>query len=212
MKNKMNKHIIAVLMLGAFGAFSLGAMAQTVPALTCSPGSSTILNGQSLVLTANGGIGGYVWSGPGATSTVITSNTFSGTYPDPGSYMVTVSSGTQSANCFITVTASGSSTGGATNPVLSCSPANQSVTVGTLASVSASGGTGSYSWSAPDLIISNPVGSGFSASYTSPGIKTITLRSGSQAAICNVTVVGNATVPVPTPTPGLPNTGGGFGK
>ena len=100
-----------------------------------------------------------------------------------------------------------------TTTTVSCSPATQNAQVGQAVSVSATGGTGSYTWSSPDLTISNPSGTGFSAIFNSPGVKTISVASGGQIAVCAVTVAGTTTTPTtPVPTPTLPNTGGGFGR
>ena len=73
---------------------------------------------------------------------------------------------------------------------LSCTPSSQSIQPGGLASFTASGGTGTLSWSAPD---GNPgIGSGTSfgpVQYESSGTKTVTVTSsGGQSAQCTVNV------------------------
>jgi hypothetical protein len=94
-----------------------------------------------------------------------------------------------------------------------CSPAVQNVTLGQTAAVTASGGTGTYVWSSPDLTIANPSGTGFSANFASVGLKNLTVASGGAVATCQVNVTAGTTPPVTPPvTPGLPNTGGGYGK
>ena len=95
---------------------------------------------------------------------------------------------------------------------LSCAPSVQSVMLGQSASFTASGGNGSYVWSSPDLTISNPTGSGFTANYASIGVKTMTVSSAGASATCTVDVLPVGTVPATPSTPGLPNTGGGYGQ
>lgn len=185
----------------SFGSISL---AQT-PAVSCSPSSSTVSANQAATLTASGGNGVYAWSGTNLNITNSAGTQFAVSYPTPGTYTVIVSSAGQSATCNVTVVA-------ATNGSLVCSPAVQNVTLGQTASVSATGGTGTYVWSSPDLSIINPNGSGFSASYASTGLKTLTVTSGGVTDTCAVNVLAGSTVPPVVITPGLPDTGGGYGK
>lgn len=188
----------------AFMALSLGAtgFAQTVTPLTCSVSSSTVGTNQAAVFTAVGGDGtNYTWSGQGLNINNATGNQFSVSYPNTGTYPITVTSAGQSATCNMTVVAV---TGGS----LVCSPATQNVTLGQVASVSASGGNGSYTWSSPDLTITNANSSGFSANYASTGLKTLTVSSNGATATCNINVLAASVTPV---TPSLPATGGGYG-
>ncbi len=90
---------------------------------------------------------------------------------------------------------------------LACSPAVATATVGQSFMFSATGGTGSYTWSAPDLTLVNPTGSGFTVNYATPGVKTITVTSGTSTANCILNVLAAATTT--TTTIGLPGTGGG---
>lgn len=89
---------------------------------------------------------------------------------------------------------------------LVCTPATQNVTLGGTATVNATGGTGSYTWSAPELDVTNPTGSGFIANYATTGTKTITVMSGNDTATCTVHVLAAS---APT-TPGVPATGAGL--
>jgi hypothetical protein len=190
---------LAVLVLSA-GALSF---AQTT-ALTCTPTSSSVSRNQSVTLTANGGTGSYVWSGTNLNVTNATGKQFTVTYPNAGTYTITVTSGGQSASCTVAVT---SGTGGGS---LSCLPAVQTVTLGQTAQVNASGGAGTYTWSAPGLTVNNATGSGFNANYATLGTKTITVTSGGASADCMVNVV--AATGGGTTAPGLPDTGGGYGQ
>ncbi len=121
-------------------------------------------------------------------------------------YGITVTSGGQAATCNMTVVAP------ATTGTLMCSPATQNVTLGQTVSFAATGGSGVYTWSSPDLTINNASGSGFSANYASTGVKTMTVTSAGNVATCAVNVLAGAVTPPPVVTPGLPNTGGGYGK
>jgi hypothetical protein len=183
------------------GAFSL---AQTTTPVTCSVAPSPVVVNQMATLTATGGDGSYTWSGQNLNVTNPMGTQFLVSYPNTGTYPVTVTSAGQSATCDVNVVAAGSVTATST---LACYPATQNVTLGQVADVSASGGNGSYTWSSPDITITNPNGSGFSANFATTGFKTLTVMSGGLTTTCMVDVLsGSAT------TPGLPNTGGGYGQ
>jgi hypothetical protein len=196
---------ISLVTLITVAGVSLGAlsMAQTVTSLTCSSNAASVAINQSVILTAMGGNGTYSWSGPNLTVTNGGGSQFAVSYSSAGTYPITVSSAGQTATCTVNVG------GTVSTNALTCFPATQNVALGQTASVSATGGDGNYTWSSPDLSIANPSGSGFSASYSSVGTKTLTVSSGGLVTTCAVNVIANGTI---TPvTPGLPNTGGGFG-
>lgn len=203
---KMNKYlvfsIIAIFALTGLGLGSVGvAEAQIVTPLACSVLSSSVGINQNATLTATGGNGTYFWSGQNLNVTNSAGNQFMVSYPNPGNYLVTVSSAGQSANCNVNVVSGNVSSGN-----LSCLPVSQSITLGQVATFSAVGGNGNYFWSAPDMVITNPTGSGFSASYTSTGFKTLTVASAGLTTNCTVNVLSRIT------TPGFPNTGGGYNE
>lgn len=81
-----------------------------------------------------------------------------------------------------------------------CSPNSQSISPEGTASFTAGGGSGAFSWIAPDA---NPSSGGnsssFSASYAVSGDYTVTVTRGSSVDTCAVTVTPN---PPPPPTPG----------
>jgi hypothetical protein len=188
----------------SIGAFSF---AQNVTTLGCTVGALTVAGNQAVILTATGGNGSYFWSGQNLNVTNSAGNQFAVSYPNPGVYPITVSSAGQTATCNVNVTV-GPSTG-----IIQCSPATQTVALGQTIAVSVTGGNGVYNWSSPDLTIANPSGSGFSANYATSGLKTLTVTSAGLTATCAINVLSNS-VPAPTApvTPGLPNTGGGFGR
>ena len=188
---------------------SLGALsfAQTVTTLGCSVAGSSVATNQAAILTATGGNGTYYWSGPNLNVTNPAGSQFAVSYPNAGVYPITVQSAGQSATCNVSVVGAPVSTNS-----LSCFPAVQNVLLGQTATVSATGGNGSYSWSSPDLTIANPNGTGFSANYASVGLQTLTVTSGGLVTTCAINVLGDGTVSTPVTTPGLPATGGGYGQ
>jgi hypothetical protein len=206
MKTNPKYLLLAVTAVFTVAGMSFGvlSMAQGVPTLTCSSSVSSVAVNQAEVLTATGGNGAYLWSGPNLTVTNTAGSQLAVSYNAPGVYPITVASAGQTATCNVNVLAGTTSTG-----ALSCFPATQNVTLGQVASVSATGGNGVYAWSSPDLNIANPNGSGFAANYATTGMKTLTVSSNGLVTTCAINVV----APVGTPsTPGLPNTGGGYGK
>ncbi len=203
MKTNQKYALLSVVTALALTASSIGAFsfAQVVTPLSCSVASTSVNQNQAAVFTASGGNGSYAWSGTNLNITNSGGNQFAVSYPNPGTYIITVASAGQTANCSMTVVAASTGT-------LACAPSVQNVTLGQTASVSASGGNGTYTWSSPDVNVTNPNGSGFSVSYASIGLKTLVVRSGTLAATCSINVLPAATIP--PVDPGLPNTGAGF--
>lgn len=208
MKANLKYGVLSVVTAGAVMIMSLGALsfAQTVTPLTCSVAQSSVATNQSVIITASGGNGAYTWSGTNLNITNGTGNQFAVSYPNTGVYPVTVTSAGQTATCSVNVNTT------AVTGALMCSPAVQTVNQGQTASVAASGGNGIYAWSATDLTISNPTGSGFSATYGSAGLHMLTVTSNGNTSTCAINVTANGVVTPPVVTPGLPNTGGGYGK
>lgn len=178
--------------------------AQTTGPLSCTTNTPTVTANQTAVFTAMGGNGSYTWSGDNLNVTNPTGSQFSVSYPATGTYTIHVMSGGQFAGCALTVVSGAAPS----NNGLACTPASQTVSLGQTAHVSASGGDGTYTWSAPGLTINNPYGTGFDANFATGGVKTITVSSGNSTASCLVNVLVNSGTPS---TPGLPNTGGGYG-
>jgi len=209
MKTNRKYLLLSLVTVMTVTGASVGALsfAQTVTTLTCSVGAATVQANQAAIVTATGGNGTYFWSGPNLNVTNSAGSQFAVSYPNPGTYPITVQSAGQSAMCNVNVVAA-PSTGG-----LSCFPVVQNVTLGQTATVSATGGNATYVWSSPDLSILNPNGSGFSANYASIGVKTLTVTSAGLIATCAINVLADSVAPVPPPvTPSFPNTGGGFGQ
>jgi len=213
MKTNHKYGLLSAVTALAVVALSLGALssAQTVTPVTCTIGSgASITANQPVLVTATGGNGIYTVSGANITTTNLPGNQFAVSFAGTGVNTLTVNSGGQTGTCNATVVAST-----APSNALMCSPSVQTVTLGQTASVSASGGDGNYAWSAPDLTISNPSGSGFSASYASTGVHALTVTDNGAQATCDINVLANPNgtpTPVTPVTPGLPDTGGGFDK
>lgn len=183
----------------SFGALSF---AQTTTPLTCSVSPTSVRSNQAAIFTASGGNGIYAWSGTNLNVTNASGNSFAVSYPDIGLYAITVESAGLSATCNFSVVAS-------TSSVLTCSPGTQNVILGQTANFTATGGSGAYTWTSPDLNITNASGSGFSASYAFTGLKTLTVTSNGVSDTCVVNVL--ASTITPPVTPSLPATGAGFG-
>lgn len=209
---KMNQKyaLLSFITAVAVMAMSTGSLsfAQAITPVTCNINVSSILPNQAAIFTASGGNGFYTWSGTNLNITNASGNQFAVSYPNAGTYTITVTSAGLSSSCTMTVA------GAVVSGALVCSPATQNVTLGQNATFAATGGTGIYVWSSPDLIISNPNGVGFSANYASTGLKTMSVTSGGITDTCAVNVLTGAAVPpvIPPVTPGLPAAGGGYGK
>jgi len=103
-------------------------------------------------------------------------------------YTTSVSPSSGSINCN-TLTFTVTYTPVGATPVLTCSPANQSVQVNQTTSFTVSGGNGGYSWSAPVGNPSTGSGSSFSTQYAAAGSYTVTVSAtGATSATCGVTV------------------------
>jgi hypothetical protein len=149
------------------------------PTLVCAPPIQSTTVGQTVNVGATGGDGTYSWAAPAGTPATGGGPGFSTAYAAAGAYAITVSSGTQTATCSVTVTA----------PPLACSPVIQTALVGAPATLTATGGSGPYTWSAPGSL--NEAGSGatFEAVYPVPATNLVTVTSGNSSAVCTVTSV-----------------------
>lgn len=167
--------------------------ATPAPATLVCAASSTTANLNTVVtFSASGGTNAptsYVWNTSGgnpATANGIAS--IGVTWGTVGTKNVTVTDGNQTASCPVTIQQP--PTG------LSCNPPSQSVFLNQTANFNATGGTGTFGWSAPNSVNGTGTGQFFSTSYTSAGNYVVTVTSGSESATCNV----NASI-APTPTP-----------
>lgn len=74
-------------------------------------------------------------------------------------------------------------------PLLTCSVGVSSVGVNQIATLTASGGDGTYYWSGQNLNITNSAGSQFAVSYPNIGNYNVMVSSAGQTATCTVNVV-----------------------
>jgi heme exporter protein D len=180
------------------------AEAQTANTLMCLPLSSNVLVGQNVTLQAVGGDGNYIWSAAGMTPQAGSSLTVN--YATVGNASISVTSGGQTATCQISILA-GDNTGLVLGSgTLSCGPATRSVLPSQITTFTATGGTGSYVWTAPQMAAQS--GATLSVFYPIAGSSSVTVTSGAESATCLVTILGATT---PGTSPGLPNTGMGGG-
>jgi plastocyanin len=172
----------------ATATITVTAGAQTV---AISPTSQTINAGGSVAFTASGGQNGYHWGGSGSG----TGSTDSVTFPNVGTYTVSVSSpagGSYSASNTATATVT-------VNPLsqtITVSPVAPSITAGQSITFTASGSNTSYTWGG------SASGSGPSQTVTFPAAGTYTVTvyapSGGTWAQSN-TASANVTVMAPQP-------------
>ncbi len=156
--------------------------------LTCTPATQTTAIGQAASLTAVGGTGTYGWSAPGGSTASGTGSSFTTSYAAAGTNNVTVTSGGATKTCQVVVPPPPPAQ-------LVCAAPTQSVAINATATVTATGGTGAYGWSAPGGLTVAGSGPSFNTTYPSAGTRTITVTSGAQNATCQVVVP-----PPPPPT------------
>lgn len=160
---------------------SLDLCGETTPPPVCSPSTQTVQVGETANFSANSGTGSYSWSvsGGGSPSSGVGSS-FHTSFNTPGNKTVTVTSGGLTDQCHVIVQQQ-------SDPPVYCSPSTQTVSVGGTAYFTASGGNGTYNWTASG----NPpsgTGSSFHTSYSTSGTKTVTVTSGARSAQCTVVV------------------------
>lgn len=179
--------------------------APTPSPLVCTPTYQTVnVGGAASFAAAGGGTypgqGYYLWSAPGGSSSTGIYQTFSTQYGTSGVKEVAVTRNGQTAQCFVFVDPVPYPT--PTPGALSCSPSYQSVVSGQMAHLTAAGGSGFYSWSAPGGYPSHGIYRNFDTQYFVSGpydeTRTITVTNNSQSADCSVHVIGQG---YPTPTP-----------
>ncbi len=152
---------------------------RDVAGVVCAPKTQTVNINQVAFLNATGGNDTYVWSAPNGTPATGSNQSFSTRYSAAGTYTVTVTSAGQSDSCTVHVE---------DDRNVVCVPDYQEADINENVTVSATGGTGSYSWSAPNGSPSTATGSSFTTKYSTTGTKTITVTSGNKSDTCTVKV------------------------
>lgn len=190
----MTKKILVALSVAA-SLLAIGAapaLGQTTGTLTCTPVTSTVTAGQNATFLVTGGNGVFSFNGTGITPLTTTSTAFSTSFSTPGAQSFTVTSNGQTVGCNVNVTAAG------TTPLTCVNPVG-TILVGTPATFTVNGGNGTFSWSSPGLSVANPIGTSFTANFSTAGIHTVTVNSGAETSTCAVNVQPNASV-TPSPT------------
>lgn len=164
----------------------------TAVPLLCLPATQTVGLNETAALTATGGQGGFSWSG-GAVPATGAGASFSTAYAFPGTYSVTVSSGSAQATCEVVVTKP-------STPFvpLQCTPGAQVVKANKPVVLTAAGGTGTYSWSGGGSPAAG-TGTTFTTTFATAGHRLVRLTSGELGVNCEVTV----TEPPPPPPPNM---------
>ena len=176
--------------------FSFSALQGNSPpsqTLTISNTGGSTLNWSGSVNTSSGGAwlslsgsSGSVNPGQGMAIFVNISSSSLGVGTYNGTITISdplASNSPQTASVSLTISSSGS-------PV-SCTPSSATIITGQNVSVSAFGGTGSYSWSvspSAGASLSSTSGSTINASFTTTGTKTFTVTSGASSNTCSVDV------------------------
>jgi uncharacterized repeat protein (TIGR02543 family) len=149
----------------ASATITVSAAGQTV---AISPAAPVIAAGQAVTFTASGGNNGYVWGGSaggsGGSQTV--------TFPSPGSFVVTVYS-PASGNYAQSNTATATVTVNSNGQTVSLSPANQTITAGSVVNFTANGGENGYVWGGA----AGGGGNQMSVTFANVGTYTVTVYS-----------------------------------
>jgi uncharacterized repeat protein (TIGR01451 family) len=146
--------------------------------LVCAPANQTVDIDQLASFVASGGNGSYAWVSSQGTPTSGSSATYATRYQSAGSKVVSVTSGNQTANCNVVVR----------DVSLTCSPALQYANLYQNVTLVATGGNGSFTWSAPEANMGNTTSSQVTLSYPSVGTKNVTVYSAGKSDTCQVVV------------------------
>ena len=176
------------------------AVTVTAPVVTtnpvCAPKTQSVTAGQAAAFTVTGGTAPYSWSSTGST-TVQTGTSYTVAYAAAGTQTVTVKDAANKTDtCAVTITAA--------TTQLTCSPAQQSATVGQNVTFTAAGGLTSspFYWTAPNgnpsSFTNSLTSNTFTTTYAAPGSYVVTVTKEGMTATCAVTVSALATTPALT--------------
>ena len=164
------------------------------PQVVCTPATQTVNVNQAANFSATGGNGTYAWVAANGSPANGTGTNFSTSYTTAGNKSVTVTSAGQTATCAVVVSIP--------TAQLVCTPATQTVNVNQAATFSATGGTGTYAWTAVSGAPASGSGATFSTAYTTQGTKSVQVTSGNQTATCTA-IVNTPVQPQLICTPGV---------
>jgi hypothetical protein len=169
---------------------SLGVCADTQPQLSCKANPSSGQINDQISFTATGGTGTYSWTTTGGNPNSGNGSVFQTRYDSIGTKTATVTSGSQTATCPVTIF---QPTIQQQPPV--CIPGSQTVNINQNANFNATGGNGSFSWSvtgggSPGFGNS----SNFTTKFATSGTKTVTVTSNGRTDQC-IVIVNQVSVP-----------------
>ena len=154
---------------------------EVTPNVVCAPQTQTVNINQFAFFNATGGNGTYSWTASGGNPTSGSTQSFSTRYASSGTYTVTVSSAGRIDSCTVYVQPT-------VNLDVFCTPDYQDADLNENVTVSATGGTGSYSWFTSGGNPSTGNGPSLTTRYNTEGTKTITVTSGNRSDTCTVFV------------------------
>lgn len=152
------------------------------PDLICFPASQTADVNQLVNFTVSGATSTVSWSAPSGSPTTGSGTAFSTRYATTGNKVVTATSGNRTANCSVFIRDI------PVNPNVVCSPKTQTVNINQFAFFNATGGNGTYSWTASGGNPTSGSNQSFSTRYASSGTYTVTVSSAGHIDSCTVYV------------------------
>lgn len=175
---------------------SIDADCQTARPLACAPNDGHASINQSVVFSATGGTGSYVWYAPGGNGSSGQQG-YSVSYATPGHKTVTVVSGNDQATCTVDI----SQTVASSPPPgrLACAPERQDGVSGSPVQFTATGGSqacgsqNTYQWTtSPNGVPAEGSGCNFTSTFTNSDAQSrayiATVRDGEATATCTVNV------------------------
>ncbi|MCC7356221.1 MAG: DUF11 domain-containing protein [Candidatus Doudnabacteria bacterium] len=151
------------------------------PDLVCFPASQTADINQLVSFSVSGATSTVTWSAPSGSPATGSGTSFSTRYATSGNKVVTATSGNRTANCSVFIRE-------VTNPNVVCAPKTQTVNINQYAYFNATGGNGTYSWTASGGNPTSGSTQSFSTRYASSGTYTVTVSSDGRIDSCTVYV------------------------
>jgi len=175
--------VIFIILFSTFAVTPHNIKMVSAAAYGCTATPATVAIGQNVTFSPSGGDNALGWSWLANDGPMYVGPVWVRSFSTSGLKTVLVSNSSTgdsfTQSCSVTVLPGS----------LTCSPATQTVDLYTNASLTASGGTSPYSWSASGGSPSSGSGSSFDTSYSSTGTKSITLTDSAGGSTgCNVVV------------------------
>ncbi len=147
----------------------------------CIPDTQTRDINETAFFNATGGNGTFTWSAPGSSNTTGSGASFQTSYSTSGTKLVTLTSNGRTDTCTVIIRP-------AIDNTVVCVPATQTRNINQSANFSATGGNGTFTWSAPGGSRTSGTGSSFDTSYSTIGTKIVTVTSNGRTDTCTVIV------------------------